>query len=986
MNRLTTWRRIAVATAALALLATGAFAQGQTGNLYGKVSDNQGNALPGVTIDLSGIGAPKQAFTGSDGAFRFLSLDPGNYALTASLDGFSTVEYPSVNIRVGRNTSLEVTLSAAVEETITVTAESPLLDERKVAKGTTISQIELEKIPTARDPWAIVTQTPGVLSDRINVGGNESGQQAVFVAPGTSDDENSFSVDGVNITDMAAVGASPTYYDFDQFEEMQISTGGSDIEKVNAGTGLNLVTKRGSNTPRGSARFLLTDGDEQFSLFEQGSIDLSDELAPGQTLTGTPGNSINEVLDFGAEAGGPIKKDVVWFWGSYGRNDIKQFQQDGSPDNTLLENTAVKFNAQLGSPNSLVASWNRGDKIKDGRRGTSNLALEATWDQSGPTEVFKIEDTHVFNSSFYLNGLFSYVDGGFELQSKGGRFGDLNAPQPVLDATGIWVNSWYSGASDRNTDQWQVDGNYFFNSGDINHELKFGTSFRKFESVSAFGWPGQNIATLTAEGSGAVGFFTGQGFISDDRIFVTRSGEALVEQEYTAFWAQDTLSSGNWTLNAGLRFDIQEGINAPGGAPANPAFPNILPALDFQGNDGGGFDWETLSPRVGFTYALGAERKTLLRASYARFAEQLSSNNLTRLNPVSNNTAEVFFVDANGNDQYDVGEQTQIRRANNFDLNNPGALVTSNTTDPNLDPAITDELIASVEHAFMPEFVVSVDATWRVTSDILETRAFVNDNGVQRLEQRSDFIFDHSVTGTIPTTGQAYSADFYTWRPGLTFAPGTFLTNGDSEVEYFGLGLTATKRLSNRWMLRGFLQFGEAEWSVGSESLFFDNPNLNVSGSDTDGQLFLVQSAGSGPFQDVFIQSSWSANVNGLYQVAPDKPWGFNVSGNLYAREGYPLPYTQNDATPDGQNRTVRVFFENDQVRADDIFTADLRIEKDIPFSSNLSGTLSLDAFNILNENYVLQRDRTLNAPTADFLTQSLAPRIFRLGFRLSFR
>ena len=984
MNRPTLWRRVIVVAAVLALVGTGiSFAQQQTGNLYGVAKDNQGNALPGVSVELTGIGAPKQTFTNAEGQFRFLSLDPGNYALTAKLDGFSTVEYPSVNIRVGRNTSLELALSAAVEETITVTAESPLLDERKVSKGTTISQIELEKIPTARDPWAIVTQTPGVLSDRINVGGNQSGQQAVFTTPGTDADENAFAVDGVNITDMAAVGSSPTYYDFDQFAEMQISTGGSDITKVSAGASLNLVTKRGSNTPRGSARFLLTDSDEQFSIFDQGSVDISGDLLPAQDPATNPGNTINEVVDFGFEAGGPIKKDILWFWGSYGRNDIKNFNNLGQSDNTLLENSAIKFNAQLGSPNSLVASWNRGDKIKDGRQSNSFTTGVASWNQDGPTEVWKVEDTHVFNSNFYLTGSYSYVDGGFQLQSKGGRFGDINAPQPVRDTDGFWKNSFYSGASNRDTDQWGADGNYFFNSGDINHELKFGVNYRRFDSVSQFGWPGQNIATLTCESLNLCGAGFPDG---DDLVLAIRSGNAPIQQEYTALFAQDTLSKGNWTLNAGVRYDKQEGTNQVGGADANPAFPGVLPGFSFSGNDGG-FDWETVSPRVAFTYALGAERKTLIRASFARFAEQLSSGNISRINPVANASATFSFNDLNGNNQFDAGEPHTLISFSGFDPADPTSVSSPNITDPGLDPSLTDELVASIEHAFLPEFVVTLETTYRKTQDILEARTLITDGVNTRPQERTDFVFDRSETGTIPGLGVPYSADFYSLAPGLSRTGGSFLTNGDSEVQYFGVSVTATKRLSNRWMLRGFVNVGDAEWSIGNESHRFDSPNLAPDGSDTENQLFLVTSAGSGPFSDVLIQSGWSANVNGLYQVAPDKPWGFNVAGNLYAREGYPLPYTFNTRTnPDRVSRTVRVFNDTDKFRVDDIFTADLRIEKDIPFSSNLSGTLSLDAFNVFNDNYVLQRDRSLEAPTANFLTESLAPRIFRLGFRLSFR
>src|SRR4029078_2346670 len=109
--------------------------------------------------------------------------------------------------------------------------------------GATVAQTELEKIPTARDPWAILQTTPGVLTDRINVGGKESGQQAQYVGAGAMGSQAVWSVDGVVITDMAALGSSPAYYDFDAFEEMQVTTGGSEHTIATRGGGLHLVTK-----------------------------------------------------------------------------------------------------------------------------------------------------------------------------------------------------------------------------------------------------------------------------------------------------------------------------------------------------------------------------------------------------------------------------------------------------------------------------------------------------------------------------------------------------------------------------------------------------------------------------------------------------------------------------------------------------------------------------------------------------------------------
>ncbi|MGH7342804.1 MAG: carboxypeptidase regulatory-like domain-containing protein, partial [Candidatus Rokuibacteriota bacterium] len=312
-----TRQRLTILALALLLGAAGAaLAQEETGNVYVVVSDDQGATLPGVTVTLAGYGAPRVQVTNAQGQARFLSLSPGSWSLTAELESFSTVEYPNIDVRVARNTNLEVTLTAAVEEVITVTSESPLLDERKLTTGTTVSQIELEKIPTARDPWALLTQTPGVIVDRINVGGNESGQQAMFQAPGVSSDENAFLVDGVEITDMSAVGASSTYYDFDQFTEMQFTTGGTDVAKAAAGVSVNLVTKRGTNEFRGSARFLRTDDNFFAGLLEQDVPDFQQpdsDLAPNQARF--IGNTINQVTEYGFEAGGPLVQDRLWAWG-----------------------------------------------------------------------------------------------------------------------------------------------------------------------------------------------------------------------------------------------------------------------------------------------------------------------------------------------------------------------------------------------------------------------------------------------------------------------------------------------------------------------------------------------------------------------------------------------------------------------------------------------------------------------------------------------
>jgi hypothetical protein len=998
------WRSYVAFGVALLLSAGVALAQDNTGNIFVKVTDTTGAALPGVTVEISGFGANQIQVTGGTGEARFLRLDPGDWSLEASLDGFSTVEYPSINVRAARNTTVEVRMDSAIQEVITVTSESALLDERRLTAGATISQIELEKIPTARDPWSVLSQTPGVTVDRINVGGNESGQQSTFRGPGASDDENAFMVDGVEVTDMAAIGASSTYYDFDQFTEMQFSTGGTDVSKSVGGVSVNLVTKRGTNEFRGSARFLVTDSNA-FLFFKQSNPDIPDsELADDQPSF--IGNSINKIEEWGFEAGGPVVRDRLWFWGSHGQNDIKNLTggttpSDVQPDDTILTNTAFKVNAQISAANSFTGSWNNGDKEKFGRNASPTRPQPTTWDQRGPSAIIKFEDTHVFNSNFFLTGGYSKVDGGFSLTSKNVVANGIdNADFSFRDDDGVWQGSFWSGGSARPSDEFKVDGSYFFNTGDTSHELKFGARMREFERQSTFGWANDNAWAI-----GTPNNIPDQGSV----LFTQRGYDPPLTQEYTSAWVQDTISAGSWTINAGLRYDLQEGTNDAVSADANPWFPSIHPSLSFDG-ESAPFDWTSISPRIGITYALGEERKTLLRASFARFPEQLDDDDIDRTNPAGKSYLTLLWYDTDGSGDFNGStlegngpDEVSILGTSGFDLDNPTSLTSPNITDTGFDPEMTDELLLGVEHAVLPEFVVGAQLTWRQITDIEDQIPLVRDaNGNDRLQQASDYVLDPSVgggsgvaTGALPD-GSTYSVPVYTLNPGLSYTGGQVLRNGDREREYLGANLNFTKRLSNQWMLRGYLQYGEAEWDVPGSFSALQSPNVceddltfgcqGANGGMIDGGLFAVQSAGSGAKADVWIQSGWQYNVNGMYQVAPDRPWGFNVAANIFGREGYPLPYFLDITTSDGQSRDILAVNTIDNFRVDDILTVDLRLDKEFAASGDVSFTFGIDAFNLLNENSTMQRERGLSRGTADWLRETLSPRIWRLSARVNWK
>ncbi|HEV7502088.1 MAG TPA: carboxypeptidase regulatory-like domain-containing protein, partial [Vicinamibacteria bacterium] len=193
-------------------------AQLATGNIYGTVTDESGAPLPGAAVLVKGAAGNVATTASGDGRFRVLNLAPGSYKITATLAGFSTVNRENVVVTTGTNVEIPFALKvASVEETITVTAETPVIDTKRTGTSTVFTQDELSKIPNSRDPWALLRTVPGVVMDRVNIAGNESGQQSGYRAKGANGNDGVWSMDGVNVTDMAAIGASPSYFDYDAF-------------------------------------------------------------------------------------------------------------------------------------------------------------------------------------------------------------------------------------------------------------------------------------------------------------------------------------------------------------------------------------------------------------------------------------------------------------------------------------------------------------------------------------------------------------------------------------------------------------------------------------------------------------------------------------------------------------------------------------------------------------------------------------------------
>src|SRR4029453_6322193 len=323
-----------------------ALAQIASGNIYGTVVDQQGGVLPGANVTLVATaigGQPRTTITDAVGQFRFLNLGTATYTVTIEMTGFQK-QSRDVIVNPGVNSNISFTLGVStVSETVMVTAASPVVDVKKGGTSTTLTTAQLEGTPQSKAPRAALKTVPGVIVDRVNVGGNESGQQSGFVGKGTTLSDTMWNLDGVVITDVNSGGASSSYYDFNAFEEVNISTGGNDLRQQTGGIGINFVTRRGTNKFKGNV--YVADSNDSIE-----STNRPSELANDSRLA-LPGggfaekaNHTDRSLNRGFDIGGPIVKDKAWFWVSWGKQNIDIVKLVQTTDKTVLTNTNAKIN------------------------------------------------------------------------------------------------------------------------------------------------------------------------------------------------------------------------------------------------------------------------------------------------------------------------------------------------------------------------------------------------------------------------------------------------------------------------------------------------------------------------------------------------------------------------------------------------------------------------------------------------------------------
>jgi hypothetical protein len=1009
----------AIVLALVAFLATSVFAsaQSQTGEIFGKATDQSGGVLPGVTVTLTGdvLLQPLTAVTSETGTYQFPRLAIGTYAVKFELPGFKTIVNEGIKVTVGFSAAVNAQLAVStVQETVTVTGQSPIVDTKETGTKQTFTNELLQSIPSARDPWVILQQTAGIAMDRENIGGNMSGQQSNYISRGGNPTNNKWSLDGVDITDLSATGASPSYYDFDAFEEMTISTGGVDVTQQTGGVGINLVTKSGTDRFKGSSRFYRTN-----DKFE------SQNVTDAMRLQGaTSGNPIQDIKDYGIEVGGPIKKGKVWIWGSIGKQTVgvgvvnfyqptancQAFKSTAvalaasitdvnnclNTDLTELQTTNLKADIQLFKGNKLTLFNNFAKKVRNARGADDLNPIETTQRQravpstfgtnlwrTGPNPTYKIGDQWVLSDRLLLDVQWAHIANNFILDFHEDALKDVQ--RTFIISTQLNGRSGTQSVNIRPANSINVNMNYFVPAtmgGD--HAFKFGGYLRDNFSESPSTTGGHAIArfpTSVDNNCAAIAAANPTSLTSWCQAQLTRDGLSVYDLKNVSAYVQDTFTHNRLTTQLGLRFDRNHDQVLAANVTANPILPDWLPAASFAGTDPG-IIFNNFSPRVGLTYDIQGTGKTIARANYARYYGQVGTGGIaSQVNPVNAAFVRFPWNDLNGDkfvqaNEVITGVNNVLATGGNYDPANPTRVGTANTIAPNLKNDVTDEFILGFDREVGAGFAAGVNYIWRRYGDF----QWSDLNGITSADY-SPVSFTPAAS-TCPANARCGAVTYYV--PNFQLPTVSTLANvPDYNRTFNGLEVTARKRLSHRWLMNTSFSynstiqhFGSFPGSIPGTSAVTEDPTNRTI---RDGFQYDYATSGSG-IGNVFVNSKYLFKLSGMYQL----PLDINVSAFYNARQGYPFEAAiQSPSRPRGAGVATVILDPIGNSRLPNFQNLDFHVERPVKLGT-LRFVPSADVFNVTNNNTIQALRGTQNATNANNIQAIVAPRVLRFGIRVN--
>ncbi len=923
---------------ALFLSASSLIAQ-TTGSLTGHVSDGSGAALPGVTVEArsNALQGVRTADTDTTGMYRFSLLPPGQYEVTFTLQGFKAEKRRGVTIALAKESALDLALRPTAAAEITVLADAPVLDTSSASLGANLSTRAIESLPAARNYASLAQVAPGVSSD---ANPNNSSQSTITVY-GSSGAENAFYIDGVNTTNVE-YGFQGKELNFEFIQEIDVKTGGYEAEYGRATGGIiNVITKSGGNQFRG----------DLFGYFDNDSLQASTK-----TVVSTAGtNEGFSRKDWGADLGGYIIKDRLWFFGAYDqvRNSISSSLPEGpqagqivkSPSRRNLGSAKLTFN--IAANQSLVATYLQDPRVDTGAINDANHALNGV-----STSYLGRQD---FGGRDYGLRYDGAIRSTWIFTAQAARHREVNSVGPAT--------------SDGDRIQYRDVSNDYFQTGGFGliQDKKFD---RKFFGSSATRFIGSNelkagieYQTETADvlkrmsGGQQVDVFANPVdptkpiyrhfyWTTPDATVANSPVSALMaspRHKNTTAYLQDKWSIKNFTASFGVRWDRQQIIDASGVA-----------QIDLK---------KDFAPRFGFTWDPTGAHRAKVYGSYGRFYEEIPMDLVIRSFSYERQPRIV---------NYSPTSTTPDPKAE-ADYGTASAILGGFTepADPNIRGQYLEEYLLGGEHEVAPNIAVGVKGIYRSYGRVIE-----------------DFLCIDDGTYCIGNPGQGIMKQIYTLDYSKTYpAP-------KPQRIYKAVQLDVNRRFSNNWQALASYIYSKLDGNYDGEYAPFTNvgadPNISAAydyydfftnGSD------LSKITNRGPLSN---DRRHQFKVSGVY-VAPFK---LSVGLSAYWRSGTPLTrYGYSDAY--GRYEFFMTT-RGAEGRSPSNYEADIHLGYPLAAGRTQLNVL-LDVFNILNAQRPVLLDQRYGFQESDnssptpvnpnYLKPVLrtAPTSVRLGLRLTF-
>ena len=599
--------------------------QGLTGALIGTAKDTQGGVLPGALVRVSSpalIGGPSTLTTNEKGQLRFQMLPPGEYVLDVELPGFASLHEEHIQVGAGATIERSVVLKVAgLAESIVVEASGSRIDVRDPGFGTRFGPEDLKAIPTRRaSMFDFIRAAPGVSPTSPG-----SGTATTISSFGSGTNENQFLIDGTNFT-CPCNGVARSEPGIDFIQEIQVQSVGASAEYGNVqGAVINVVTRQGSERLLYDASYYV-----QTSGLTSQPIQLTIPGGGGRTS----GYERAGYRDLTTNLGGPAIRNRLWFFGGYQHlrdSDSQPGTDPAQPRTYEQDKIFAKLTWQLAPRWQLVQSvhdefWVSPDQPTIAKPFDTTLRNHATV----PAITFgRLTHTVSPNTLWdVLAGRFVYTKADDPSTSGRTTVGRTDSVTGVSSG----APSSFGGLTLIRTTAKATLSHYRPGLAGADHQWKIGAQFERGEHQSPAIIP-TGVRYVDSNGARSQAISSAPALYGG--MFIT-----------SAAFASDALTFGDrLTINAGVRFDHSRAVSQD------------LPAIDLDGHETGQvvrgrgtlYTWNVLSPRLGATTKLGADGRTILRASYGRFSQGVLTGEIGPFHPGVPPITTAAFDAATGN-------------------------------------------------------------------------------------------------------------------------------------------------------------------------------------------------------------------------------------------------------------------------------------------------------------------------------------------------